>query len=91
MTMFDKWCAGAAFVFGIAFVVLGVLGVFFGCNAHFTLPPVLGVIPALVGWGIVRTVRLAWRQGASSDRQRWKSSHAVGERTHQKSPPGGAE
>jgi len=32
-----------------------------GCKAHFTLPPVAGVLPALVGWGIVKPIVVAWR------------------------------
>ena len=61
MNTFDKTCAVLAFVLGIVLVVLGIVGVFLGCQAQFTLPPVLGVFPALVGWGIVRrAVRVAW-------------------------------
>jgi hypothetical protein len=61
MNTFDKFCAGAAFLVGIVLLILGVFGLIFGCNAHFTLPPILGGIPALVGWGILRSVRVAWR------------------------------
>ena len=60
MNPFDKICAAAAFLLGIALLLLGVVGIFTGCKAHFTLPPVLGVIPAFVGWGIVRAVYFAW-------------------------------
>jgi hypothetical protein len=60
MNAFDKCCAAVAFVLGIGFIVLGVIGLFAGCRADFTLPPVLGVIPAFVGWGIVRAVYCAW-------------------------------
>jgi hypothetical protein len=71
MNAFDKLCAALAFVLGIVFLVLGVIGLFTGCRANFTLPPVLGVIPAIVGWGIVRAVYFAWNSpnqppGASS-------------------------
>jgi hypothetical protein len=59
---FDKLCAALAFLLGIVFVVLGVIGLFAGCNAHFTLPPVLGVIPAFVGWGILRPVYFGWNR-----------------------------
>ncbi len=61
MSTFDKVLAVPAFVLGAVFLVLGTLGLFAGCNAHFTLPPVLGVLPAVVGAGIVRCVLLAWR------------------------------
>jgi hypothetical protein len=65
MNAFDKFCAALAFLLGIVFLVLGVLGLFTGCNAHFTLPPVVGVVPAFVGWGIVRAVYFAWNPPSS--------------------------
>jgi hypothetical protein len=61
MSGFDRFCAAAAFVLGIVFLILGGFGLFAGCTAHFTLPPILGILPALVGWGIVKSVRVAWR------------------------------
>ena len=60
MNAFDKLCAAVAFVLGIVLLLLGVIGLFSGCSANFRLPPVFGVIPALVGWGIVRAVYVAW-------------------------------
>ena len=60
MNFFDKFCAVFAFILGAIFLILGVIGLFVGCNAHFSLPPILGVVPALVGWGIVRPVIIAW-------------------------------
>ena len=45
--------------------VAGAGASFFGCNAHFTLPPVVGALPAAVGWGIVWAVRAAWRGGTA--------------------------
>jgi formate/nitrite transporter FocA (FNT family) len=60
MSGFDKLCAALAFVLGVVLVILGGFGLFAGCSAQFTLPPVAGVLPAVVGWGIVRAVRLAW-------------------------------
>ena len=61
MNGFDKFCAVLAFLLGVVLLVLGVVGLFTGSGAHFTLPPVLGAIPALVGWGIVRAVMTAWK------------------------------
>ncbi len=61
MNAFDKFCAAVAFVLGILFLILGVPGIFLGCKASFTLPPVLGVLPALAGWGIIRAIWVAWR------------------------------
>ena len=62
MNAFDKLCGALAFVLGLVFVVLGVLGLFIGCQANFTLPPIAGVLPAFIGWGIVRAVYLAWNR-----------------------------
>ena len=61
MNIFDKVCACLAFVVGIILLVLGLLGAFVGCNANFSLPPILGAIPALVGWGIIRPIIVAWK------------------------------
>jgi hypothetical protein len=62
MNLFDRICAALAFALGVVFLVLGVLGLFAGCKANFTLPPVLGAIPALLGCGIVRPILLVWKQ-----------------------------
>lgn len=62
MNIFDKLCAALAFVLGVLLLVLGGIGLFVGCKANFSLPPVLGVIPAFVGWGIVRAVYFAWNR-----------------------------
>ena len=60
MNAFDKLCAVLAFPLGLVLILLGVLGLFAGCRAHFSLPPILGVIPAFVGWGIIRAVWCGW-------------------------------
>lgn len=62
MNLFDKLCAVLAALLGIALFLLGAIGLFTGCKANFTLPPILGVVPALVGWGILRSVWLAWHR-----------------------------
>ena len=62
MNIFDKICAVLAFVLGVLFILLGVLGLFTGCKANFSLPPILGVVPAFVGWGIVKPVVVAWNR-----------------------------
>lgn len=67
MNLFDKICAASAFVLGIVLLVLGALGLFAGCNANFTLPPILGVIPALVGWGMVKPILVAWKKPHQPD------------------------
>ncbi len=61
MNLFDKFCAVFAFLFGVVFLLLGILGLFQGCNANFSLPPIAGVAPAFIGWGIVRSIIVAWR------------------------------
>ena len=53
---FDKFCCILAALLGIAFLILGILGLFMSVNANFTLPPVLGVIPAFVGWGVLKAM-----------------------------------
>lgn len=60
LNLFDKICAVLAFVLGVVLLGLGLFGTIFGCNAHFTLPPILGALPALVGWGILKPVVVAW-------------------------------
>ncbi len=62
MNLFDKICRIPAFLLGILFLLLGIPGLFTGCRANFTLPPILGGIPALVGWGIIRAVWVAWKK-----------------------------
>jgi hypothetical protein len=61
MNTFDRICAATAFALGVVLLALGALGTFTGCRAHFTLPPVLGVFPAFVGWGILRAIVIAWK------------------------------
>ena len=61
MNLFDKICAACSFLLGVLLLLLGAVGLFKGCNAHFALPAIFGVIPAFIGWGIVRPVFLAWR------------------------------
>ena len=61
MNAFDRICAVTAFVLGVILLALGALGTFTGCRANFTLPPVLGIFPAFVGWGILRAIVIAWK------------------------------
>jgi hypothetical protein len=61
MLVIDRICFVIAFALAIPLLILGALGLFAGCSANFTLPPVLGVLPALAGWGICRAVVRAWR------------------------------
>ncbi len=61
LTGFDKFCATISFLFGIVFLLLGCFGAVFGCRAYIVLPPVLGVLPAIVGWGTIRAIIVAWK------------------------------
>ena len=45
----------------IVFLILGAMGLFMGCRFWFSLPPIVGVLPAFAGWGIVRSVWFAWK------------------------------
>jgi hypothetical protein len=45
----------------VALILTGVAGPLLGRKFHFTLPPILGVLPALAGWGIIWSVYLAWQ------------------------------
>ncbi len=60
MNTFDRICAASAGLLGVILLLLGLIGLFAGCKAQFTLPPVIGVLPALVGWGILKAVKVAW-------------------------------
>jgi hypothetical protein len=61
VNLFDKICAVLAFALGAALLILGVIGLFTGCRAHFTLPPILGALPAIAGWGIIKPIIVAWK------------------------------
>ncbi len=61
MNVFDRICAVPALVLGVLLLALGLVGLFIGSRAWFSLPPILGVLPAFVGWGIVKSVVVAWR------------------------------
>ena len=60
MNLFDKICAVIAIPIGIIMMMLGVVGLFVGSNAHFTLPPVLGGLPFFMGWAMSITLIRFW-------------------------------
>ena len=64
MNIFDKICACMAFVLGVVLIILGVMGAFVGCNANFSLPPILGAVPAIIGWGVVKPIIVAWNKSS---------------------------
>ncbi len=61
MTLFDKICSCLAIPIGAIFMVHGALGFFAGSKAHFTLPPVLGVLPFFLGWSMCVTLVKFWK------------------------------
>ncbi len=61
MTTFDKCCAVMTIPIGVVFMILGVMGLFAGSSANFTLPPVLGVLPFFVGWSMCVSLIRYWR------------------------------
>jgi uncharacterized membrane protein YfcA len=63
MSTFDKVCACVAIPIGFVFMFLGVIGVFLGSSAHFTLPPILGGIPFFLGWAMSITLIRFWSSG----------------------------
>ena len=67
MNWFDKICATLAFVLGIVFFIFGVVGLFTGCRFNFAISPGFGVVPAFVGWGIIRAVWFGWSAHKRSD------------------------
>jgi hypothetical protein len=77
MNLFDRICACLACIMGCVFVILGVLGLFMGCKANFTLPPILGGLPALIGWGIIKPIIIAWKKPASSSEDTYRTPPAA--------------
>ena len=69
MSGFDRFCAVLAGGLGAILMLMGLFGLFAGLKAHFSLPPILGLFPAFVGWGVIRSVMLAWNvsQDSSDD------------------------
>jgi len=61
MTTFDKICAVLSIGVGAFFMVLGVIGLFAGANAHFTLPPLFGGLPFFLGWGMCVPLVKYWK------------------------------
>ena len=74
MTTFDKICAALSIAVGAVFMVLGVIGLFVGASAHFTLPPVLGGLPFFLGWGMCIPMVKYWKMSG-------RDNNAAGEET----------
>ena len=67
MNLFDKICAILACAVAVFMLLVGTVGLFIGCHGGFALPPILGVLPALAGWGILRATYFGWRFKGSPD------------------------
>jgi hydrogenase/urease accessory protein HupE len=63
MNIFEKICMVVTIPVGAIFMVLGVIGLFTGCNAHFTLPPILGAIPFFLGFAMCVCLVRYWKLG----------------------------
>ena len=53
MSDFDRFCAGTALLLGAVLLV-------FGAFVAIRWSMLLGMYPALVGWGIIQAVRVSW-------------------------------
>ena len=67
MTVFDKVCAALSILVGALFMILGVVGLFVGSNAHFRLPPILGGLPFFLGWGMCVPLIKYWKMSREQD------------------------
>jgi len=74
MNLFDKICAVPTIVLGVVFMVLGAVGLFVGCNAHFTLPPILGGLPFFFGWAMCIGLVKYWRLAARLKDDNWSAA-----------------
>ena len=77
MTVFDKICAALSIAIGAIFMLMGVIGLFVGSKAHFVLPPILGGLPFLLGWGmcvpLVKYWRMSNRAKDAADEDIWQA------------------
>ncbi len=64
MNLFDKICAVPTIAVGAIFMALGTVGLIFGSNANFVLPPILGGLPFFLGWAMCVVLIKYWRQSA---------------------------
>jgi hypothetical protein len=74
MTTFDKICATLSILIGVVFMILGVIGLFVGSKAYFTLPPILGGLPFFLGWGMCVPLVKYWRMSGidpDADQNGW--------------------
>jgi hypothetical protein len=65
LSLLDRVCAALAFVCALGFLVLGAFGLVFGVSFRLAWPPIVGGLPVLIGWGILRSVIVAWPRPAA--------------------------
>ncbi|MCX6375597.1 MAG: hypothetical protein NTU88_06115 [Armatimonadetes bacterium] len=85
---FDKVCAALSIGVGVVFMGLGVIGLFIGASAHFTLPPILGALPFFLGWGMCVPLVKYWKMSGTMDSPRAGCAHDMVEPGSDK-PDGG--
>lgn len=66
MNKFDKVCAVLAIPIGGVFMILGIIGLFAGSSANFSLPPIIGVLPFFLGWAMCVTIIKFWKASDKS-------------------------
>ena len=62
LTAFDKVCGASSIVVGIAFMIMGVSGLFGEIAASFVLPQVFGFFLFFLGWGMSIPLIKFWRR-----------------------------
>ncbi len=73
MSIFEKICIILAVPLGAILMILGALGLFLGCSFNFTLPPILGGVPFLVGYGICVCLVKYWKLVNVGDKMSYES------------------
>lgn len=60
----DNFCMFLAFLLALLLLPFGIAALFLGIedqlSINFTLPPIVGGIPFLVGWGIIKPILKVW-------------------------------
>jgi len=77
MTGFDKLSAALAALLGGVFIVFGIMGIILPVRFWVSLPPVVSTVWFFVGWGIVRSVYLAWNLKPNRKKTRKKISPEI--------------
>jgi hypothetical protein len=65
LSAFDRFCMFLAFLLAVPLLVFGTVGIITGFYVRLSLPPILGVLPALAAWGTLRAILVALRVARS--------------------------